>query len=146
MRFAPFFFFFFEFQPESAVLADTADLGWFKLDSAQIGPSRSRVSVSRLKKIKSHVAWRGRMREQWRPSRVAASRRIGRECDTSSATSVLQSLKPFHRGDCSQTAWANQHSNFSLQKICNLKKKKAPDHITLWQIQFLLYSCRTIHI
>jgi len=39
------------------------------------------------------------------------------------------SLKPFRRGDCSQTAWAiNEHSNFSLQKICNSKKESTKSH------------------
>ena len=43
-----------------------------QLDSAQIGPSRSRVGASQLKKNKSHVAWHGWTRGQRRPSRVAA--------------------------------------------------------------------------
>ena len=47
MHFAPFFFFFsFEFRPES-VSAEMVDSGPSRPDSTQIGPSKSRVSASR---------------------------------------------------------------------------------------------------
>ena len=53
--------------------------GWYyrfmpiRPDSAQIGQSWSRVSASRLKKNKSHVAWRNGTRGQRHLSRVTVS-------------------------------------------------------------------------
>ena len=52
-------------------------------------------SQSRLKKNKSHVAWRGRTCGQWRPSRVVATRRVGRWCGTFGATHASQVLGLF---------------------------------------------------
>ena len=50
---------------------------------------------SRLKKNKSHVAWRGGTRWQWHPSRVVASRRVRCWCGTSGATRASQVLGLF---------------------------------------------------
>ena len=62
-----FFFFFFEFRPESA---DTTDSGPSQLDSGRIGPSRSCVGVSWRKPRGIHAARRGGMRPD---ARAAAS-------------------------------------------------------------------------
>ena len=95
--FCLFFFFFFEFRPESAVSADSSP-SW--PDFGRIGPSRSRVGVSRQKARGIHVARRGRTRGQWCPLRVTASRCVGRGCGTSGAASVLHSSKLQHILGC----------------------------------------------
>ena len=61
-------------------------------DSARIGPIRSRVGFKKMKATWHDAAGRGRMRGQWRPSRVAASHRVGRGCGTSGAASVLHKI------------------------------------------------------
>ena len=98
--FCTFFFFFFEFRPESAVSADMADSSPSRPDFGRIGPSRSRVGVSRQKACGIHVARRGRTRGQWCPLRVTASRCVGRGCGTSGAASVLHSSKLQHILGC----------------------------------------------
>ena len=95
--FCTFFFFFFEFRPESAVSADSSPS---RLDFGRIGPSWSRVGVSRQKARGIHVARRGRTRGQWCPLRVTASRCVGRGCGTSGAASVLHSSKLQHILGC----------------------------------------------
>ena len=64
--FYTFFFFFFEFRPESSVLADTADSGPSRPDSARIGPSWSRIDASWLKARGIHMARRsGTQLDAW---------------------------------------------------------------------------------
>ena len=60
-----FFFFFFEFLPESAVsavLADMARVGPIPRESARVGAMLTPVDARRLKKIENHVARHGRTR------------------------------------------------------------------------------------
>ena len=93
--FLTFFFFFFEFRPKSsvsAVLADTADSGPSWPDSARIGPSRSHVAASRLKK-KTKATWHDAVgRGQRHPSLVVASCRVERRCGTFGAASMLHNM------------------------------------------------------
>ena len=66
------FFFFFEFQPELAVSADTVDLGPNRPDFGQIGPSRSRVGSR----------WRELAKSTWNPH--GTTRRDTADCAGSS--------------------------------------------------------------
>ena len=89
-------FFFFEFRPESAVSAVSADTGRFRPESARVGPNQlasARVGENHVGSTWPDAAGRGRTRGQRRPLRVAASRRVGRGCGTSGAASVLHTYR-----------------------------------------------------
>ena len=105
MRYAPFFFFF-EFRPDWAVSADTGRYGRYRpirsirTESARFRSRRSRFRPRRCRfqprRPDSGIAtWHdaARTRGLRRPSRVAASRRDGRECAGLGAVSVHPKFK-----------------------------------------------------
>ena len=60
-----FFILFFEFRPESTVLAISADMarvGLIQQESARVRATSARISASRLKERETHVARRGQSR------------------------------------------------------------------------------------
>ena len=80
------------FRPESAR---------FRANRPDLEPRRCKSAWVGFKKMKAmwhDAAGCGRTRGQWCPSRVAASRRVGRGCGTSGAASVLPSF--FHSISC----------------------------------------------
>ena len=88
------FFFFFEFRPKSTVSADMADSGPSQPDSARIGVRRSCVGSRQRASVKTTWDPRGTTRPDPRAAASPARRRVGRECGTSGAVSVLPRLCP----------------------------------------------------
>ena len=73
--FSTFFFFFFEFRPESSVSADMARVGPISRESARDGAASACVGVSRLKTRGIHVAQRGGTRpDAWATASLARHR------------------------------------------------------------------------
>ena len=99
-----YFFFFFEFRPESAVSPNTALVGVIQYESPWVRAASAQVK----KKKKTH----GRMRPdkaltrgQRRPSHVSVLCHVRRGCGSSGATSMLPRLYLFLTG--TSTFWIN---------------------------------------
>ena len=69
-----------------------ARIGPIPRESARFGAASARVGFKKMKATWDVAAGRGRLRGQWRPSRVAASHCVGRGCGTSGAATVLHKI------------------------------------------------------